>query len=165
MEAAQACDSRRLAVAIFMTAFDPGGTERQMIELVRRLDRSRWIVHVACFRARGAWLPRAAQSAASIAEFPISSFRSVQALRAMRAFARWCREHRIVVVQTTELWSNTFGLPAAAWANVPVRIGSRRELNPDKTRAQIATQRLAYACAHRIVANSDAAADRLRREC
>src|SRR5262249_58828046 len=92
-----------LPIAFVLTSFDPGGTERQMIELVRRLDRSRWIVHVACFRARGAWLPRVTQAAASVAEFPIGSFRSPQALPAMLAFARWCREQRIVVVHTTEL--------------------------------------------------------------
>jgi glycosyltransferase involved in cell wall biosynthesis len=45
-----------------------------------------------------------------------------------------------------------------------VRIGSRRELNPDKTAAQIALQRQAYRCAHAIVANSGAAARQLESE-
>jgi glycosyltransferase involved in cell wall biosynthesis len=44
---------------------------------------------------------------------------------------------------------------------VPVRIGSRREINPDKSAIKIAAQRAAYGFAHRIVANSQAAADRL----
>ena len=46
----------------------------------------------------------------------------------------WCRARRIAVVQTCDLYANIFGLPGAALAGVPVRIGSRRELNPDKTR-------------------------------
>ena len=37
------------------------------------------------------------------------------------------------MVQTCDLYANIFGLPGAALAGVPVRIGSRRELNPDKT--------------------------------
>ena len=57
-----------LPIAIFLTTFQPGGTERQMIELVRRLDRSRWDVHVACFRAAGAWYGRVAEAASSVTD-------------------------------------------------------------------------------------------------
>jgi len=147
-----------------MTSFEPGGTERQMIELVRRLDPSRWAVHVPCFHGRGAWFPRVVEAAASVVEFPVTTFQSTSALQHMWAFARWCRTVRIAVVHTTELYANIFGLPGAALAGVPVRIGNRREINPDKSAAQIAMQRLAYGFAHKVVANSRAAADRLRRE-
>jgi glycosyltransferase involved in cell wall biosynthesis len=47
---------------------------------------------------------------------------------------------------------------------VPVRLGSRRELNPDKTRGQIRLQRLAYRFASKVVANSSAAQAMLRSE-
>ena len=150
-----------LAVAIVMTMFEPGGTERQMIELVRRLNPSRWTVHVACFHARGAWFDRVANAAASVAEFPITSFRKPSVVRQAIAFGRWCQARRIAIVHTTELYSNIFALPAAALARVPVRIGNRREINPDKSPAQIAMQRAAYGCAHMVVANSQAAARRL----
>src|SRR5260370_22329094 len=148
-----------------MTSFEAGGTERQMIELFRRLDRSRWRPHVACFRGRGAWYNRVTEAAASIAEFPVDSFRNPRTLHHMRAFAQWCRQTHVSVVHTTELYSNIFGLPAAAMGRVPVRIGNRREINPDKSPAQIALQRAAYTCAHKVVANSRAAADRLMAEC
>jgi glycosyltransferase involved in cell wall biosynthesis len=147
-----------------MTSFDPGGTERQMIELVRRLDPSRWAVHVACFHARGAWLSNASEAAASVAEFPIRTFKTPAVLGPLRAFAQWCRAREILVVHTTELYSNIFGLPGAALAGVPVRIASRREINANKTIGQIAIQRAAYLCAHKVVANSRAAARRLRAE-
>jgi glycosyltransferase involved in cell wall biosynthesis len=153
-----------IPIAFFMTSFEPGGTERQMIELVRRLDRERWAVHVATFRGQGSWFPRVAAVADSIAEFPVTTFRSARTLKHLAAFARWCRATRISVVHTTELYSNIFGLPGAALAGVPVRIGNRREINPDKSAAQIAMQRGAYAAAHVVVANSRAAADRLRVE-
>ena len=51
----------QVPVAVFLTRFEPGGTERQMIELIRRLDPSRFRVHVACFDRAGAWLPRVAE--------------------------------------------------------------------------------------------------------
>src|SRR4051812_1497128 len=151
----------QLPIAVVMTSFDPGGTERQMTELVRRLDPSRWTVHVACFHARGAWFPRVAEVAASVEEFPVTSFKSPRTVRHLWDFASWCRRRRIALVHTTELYSNIFGLPGAALAGVPVRIGNRREINPDKSRGQIAMQRAAYAVAHKVIANSRAAAERL----
>src|SRR5262245_49000561 len=153
-----------LPIAFLMTRFEPGGTERQMIELIRRLDPSRWRVHVACFERRGAWLGRVAEAAASIDVFPVTSFRKGSVVRHLRQFAAWCRQRRIAVLHTTELYANIFGLPAAALAGVPVRIGNRREINPHRTAAQLALQRAAYACADRVIANSDAAARRLREE-
>ena len=147
-----------------MAGFEPGGTERQMIELVRRLDPGRWTVHLACFRAYGSWFERAAEAAVSVAQFPVRSLRRPSVAGHAWAFAEWCRARQIAIVQTTELYSNIFALPAAAAARVPVRIGSRRELNPDKTKAQIAMQRAAYAFAHHVVANSTAAASRLEIE-
>ena len=153
-----------LPIAIVMTSFEPGGTERQMIELVRRLDRARWTVHIACFEGKGAWFRRAAEVAASVAEFPVRSFTSAGTARRIAAFSRWCRDRQIAIVHTTELYSNIFGLPGAALAGVPVRVANRREINPDKSAAQIALQRAAYMFADKIVANSRAAADRLRAE-
>jgi glycosyltransferase involved in cell wall biosynthesis len=153
-----------IPIALVMTSFEPGGTERQMIELVRRLDSDRWQVHVACFHARGAWLTRAAERAASVVEFPITSFRHASTVRQAHSFARWCRSRRIRVVQCADLYANVFALPAAATADVEVRLGSRRDINPGKTLGQIAMQRAAYTCAHRVVANSRAASDRLRSE-
>ncbi|MEP6914396.1 MAG: glycosyltransferase [Acidobacteriota bacterium] len=156
--------SPQIPVAVFMTRFEPGGTERQMTELIRRLDPRRFLVHVACFDRRGAWLPRIVERAASIVEFPIRGFARPATLAQMLAFARWCRRERIAVVQTCDLYANIFGLPGAALAGVPVRIGSRRELNPDKSAGQIRLQRLAYRTATKVVANSPAARQVLERE-
>jgi glycosyltransferase involved in cell wall biosynthesis len=154
----------QVSVAIFLTRFEPGGTERQMTELIRRLDPSRFTVHVACFEKRGAWLPRVAERAASIVEFPIRGFARPATIAALLEFSKWCRRERIDVVQTCDLYANVFGLPGAALAGVPVRIGSRRELNPDKTPGQIRLQRQAYRCATTVVANSVAARDILQHE-
>jgi len=151
-------------IAFVMTSCEAGGTERQMIELQRRLNPARWQVHVACLHARGAWFRRMSETAAIVTEFPLKSLKRPDAMRQAFAFTRWCREHGIVIVHTADLYSNIFALPAAAFANVPVRIANRREINPDKTIGQILMQRAAYECAHKVVANSRAAAERLRRE-
>jgi L-malate glycosyltransferase len=148
-----------------LTSFDIGGTERQMVELIHRLDRRRFEVHVACFHRRGALERRATEGVASVETFPIAGFRHPSAFRQMVAFARWCRRIGARIVHTCELYSNLFGLPAAALAGVDVRIGNRRELaTADKSKTQLTAQQLAYRAAHVVVANSHAAADQLRRE-
>jgi L-malate glycosyltransferase len=152
-----------LPLAVVMSSFEPGGTERQMIELVRRLDRSRWRVEVACLRGRGAWLDRVAE-AARVTVFPASSFIRPSIARHLWTFARWCRERSIAVVHSTDMPSNVFGLVGGALAGVPVRVGNRREITHGRKAVDIGMQRAAYSCAHKIVANCRAAAERLIAE-
>ena len=91
-----------LPIGILFSSFDPGGTERQMSELVRRLDRTRWQVHIGCFRAEGAWLDRV-RDVAPVTDFHVRSLRSAQTLRQANAFARWCTERHIAVLHTADL--------------------------------------------------------------
>ena len=154
----------RIPVAVFLTSFEAGGTERQMTELIRRLDRKRFDVHAACFHRRGVWLPRIEGVVSEIAEFPIASFRSPSTLARFGAFVRWCRARQIAVLQAADLYANAFALPAAALAGVAVRVGSRREVHPSRGRGLSALQRAGYAAAHRVITNSDAGAARLRSE-
>jgi glycosyltransferase involved in cell wall biosynthesis len=135
-----------------------------MLELLRGLDRNRFDVHAVCFAARGPWLYSAAACAASLAEFPIDGFFRRATCHQLRRYAQWCREREIDAVITSDFYTNVFGLAGAALARVPVRIGGRREINTDKTPAKLLLQRAAYATAHRVVANSQAAADRLVAE-
>lgn len=134
-----------------------------MIELIRRLDRVRFDVKVACFHREGAWLSRV-QEVADVREFPIRGFARPGTIGMAVAFGRWCRSHGIQAVQACDLYANAFALPAAAAAGVPLRVGCRRELNPDKSAAQIMLQRQAYRCAQAVVANSPAARAQLERE-
>jgi glycosyltransferase involved in cell wall biosynthesis len=134
-----------------------------MTELIRRLDRTKFDVRVACFHREGAWLPRV-EACAPVTEFPIAGFTRPATLARAAGFARWLRSNRIAVLHSCDFYANTFALPVAAVAGVPLRVGSRRELAPDKSPTKIALQRHAYRCAHVIVANSVAAADSLLSE-
>jgi glycosyltransferase involved in cell wall biosynthesis/peptidoglycan/xylan/chitin deacetylase (PgdA/CDA1 family) len=151
----------RIRILQFMTTFEYGGTEGQFAETVARLDRSRFDVRVACFHRSGPLLDFCAEHATEVVEFPIRSFHDASVWRELRHFVAYCRRARIDILHTHDLYANVFGLIGGAWARVPVRIGSRRDINPDKTAGQIALQRLSYAAAHRIVANSGAAVHRL----
>lgn len=152
----------RIPVAVFVDRFIAGGTQRQMIELLARLDRRRFRVHPVCFHKIGVWYDRAASLGEPVAVFPIHGFRRPATARQLFAFSRWCRENAIAVLHTCELYSNIFALTGGALAAVPVRIGSRRGFVEPPGLQRL--QRAAYSAAHRIVANSRAAADRLRVE-
>jgi L-malate glycosyltransferase len=157
--------SVRIPLALVLTSFEHGGTERQTTELIRRLDRGRFEVHVACFRREGPWLDAVTAAAGPVAEFRLGSFASPGAARQLRRFAAWLRQCRIAVLQAFDLYANVFALPGAWLAGVPVRIGSRRGIvSPTAQRRLLWLQRAGYAAAHRIVANSAAAAAQLRRE-
>ena len=152
-----------IPIGFLFRSLDPGGTERQMSELVRRLDPARWQVHVGCLRAEGAWLDRV-RDVAPVTDFHVRSLRAPATLGRAQAFARWCHDRNIGVLHTADLPSNIFGQPAAAFARVPVRIANRRDVNPGRATHELIAQRIGYAFAHRVVANCAAAADRLRLE-
>ena len=154
--------STPVPIAIFVDRYAPGGTQRQMLELIGRIDRRRFKVHPVCFHTEGAWFERLAAMGEPVALFPIHGFRQPRTVAQLRAFAAWCREHKIQILQTCELYSNVFGLPGGALASVPVRLGSRRGFVEPPGLQRM--QRASYAAAHRVVANSHAAADRLRAE-
>lgn len=150
------------SIAIFVDRFAPGGTQRQMIALLERLDRRQFRVYPVCFHDSGAWFDRVAGFDEPVAVFPIHGFRRPATARQLVTFARWCRANTIALLHTWDVYSNIFGLPAGALASVPVRIGSRRGLIEGPALQRL--QRYAYSAAHRVVANSLAAAARLRDE-
>ena len=148
-----------IPIAIFVDRFIPGGTQRQLIELLKRIDRGRFRVHPVCFHDDGPWTSRVAELGDPIAKFPISGFARPATGRQLLRFARWCRQNDIAVLHAWEIYSNVFGLLGAALAGVPLRIGSRRGLGgPPPVRR---LQTLACRTAHRMVANSRAAANQL----
>jgi len=148
-----------------MNSFERGGTERQMVELACRLDRVRFHVHVIYFRRDGPWFTRVANCVEDLLEIRLRSFRSRSAVQQFAVLANWLRARQITLLHACELYANIFALPAAAVAGVPVRIGSRRGIrSPADVRGLLLLQRAGYMWAHRIVANSRAAASRLREE-
>jgi glycosyltransferase involved in cell wall biosynthesis len=155
----------RIPLAIVLTSFDPGGTERQMTELICRLDQTQFEVHVACLRREGRWLSKIEPVASSIGCFPLTSFRSPSAAREIGRFVGWCHTRRLAVVHACDFYANVFALTGAALARVPIRIGARRDiLLPERSPAQHRLQALSYRWAHHVVANSHAAAAQLVRE-
>src|SRR5580698_6584834 len=91
-----------------------GGSERQMTEIARALDRSRFDPRVGCFRPAGL---RADDLRA--AGVPIVHFR-------MPSIARYIRQQHIRLVHTFDTPANLSGVPAARLAGSAIVLSSQR---------------------------------------
>jgi glycosyltransferase involved in cell wall biosynthesis len=139
-----------------------GGTERQMFELLRRLDRRRWRVHLVTFKPGGELLPQLKSIGIEPIVLPLGgSLTRPQAALAVARLAWLIRKENVRVVHAHDFYSNIIGVAAATMARVRA-IASRRDLahwlNP--------TQRKLLACALQladcVIANAEAVGERVR---
>jgi glycosyltransferase involved in cell wall biosynthesis len=145
--------SQRIRVLFLIDSFaHEAGTENQLIELIRRIDRDRFEIHVACIEDS----PKL-RSLASIAKtviFPTVSMFSGQGLAQVFAVNRYIRAHSIDVVHTFMNRSNILGVMAAHGSGCRAVLASRRNLGYWHTPGMLALLRLLNARTTRLVANA-----------
>ena len=147
----------RPQVLHLINSFQQGGTERQAVQLVRMLQASdRYRIRLACLSGAGV-LRKEVECLGfrDIPEFPLTSFYNRNALIQLRRFTRLLSEQDIEVVHTHDFYTNIFGMAAAAWARVPVRVASRRETEGLRCGAKKRLERCAYRLAHAIITNAE----------
>ena len=103
----------------FIGVFAIGGTERQVVNLARELDSSKFELHMACFKRSGQLLKDIEALEVPISEFNISSLYNVQTIVQQLKFASLLRRNRIQVVHTYGFYPSVFALPAAKLAGFP----------------------------------------------
>jgi glycosyltransferase involved in cell wall biosynthesis len=151
--------SERVPVLTFLTNFLIGGTERQVINLVRNHDRRRFDVHLACFRLKGPLLHEIENADLSLSEYPISTLRSLRVLWQQFRLIRYLRRHRIQVVHAFGFYANVFAIPAARIARVPVVVASIRDTGDHLTPFQRRLQKWACSWADQVLVNATAVQD------
>jgi len=147
-------------------SFEQGGTERQVLQLVRMLHADgSYRVRLACLQRKGLLLSDAERlGIGEIREYPLTSFYDLNFAQQLRRLVRFLKENEIKIVHTHEFYTNIFGVTAAAIARVPARIASKRETDGFRTTMQKRVERGVYRLAHRVIANSNAVRDQLIRE-
>ena len=135
-------------------SFGVGGTERQLIVLLRGLDRAHWRPRVICFRKTGALLDSVLELGIDPIEIALEKtlIRPNTALAILRLAAR-LRAEGAELVHCHDLYSVLLGVPAARLIGVPV-IASRRDLGHHVTRLQRPFLRLALRSASIVLANA-----------
>ncbi len=134
------------------------GTEKQLLEILRRLDRTRFRPHLVCLR-NSDWL-KTADVGCELTVMEFGSFLSFEFFRCRRRFAQFCREQKIGIVQTFFHDSNLAGTLWARKARVGIIIASRRNIGSGywHNRREIAILRYLKRYTTHYVTNSEAAA-------
>jgi glycosyltransferase involved in cell wall biosynthesis len=143
-----------------------GGTERQVIQLVRLLQTSgEYQIYLACHQKRGELLEDAERlGLGEILEYPLNSFYDLNFLVQLRRCVRFLKENEIAVVHTHDFYTNIFGMIAAWLAGVPARIASKRETEGFRNSLQKRAERYAFALAHSVITNANAVKHQLIKE-
>jgi glycosyltransferase involved in cell wall biosynthesis len=112
-------------VLFLIDELDIGGTEQQLLELVKRLDRRAYLPMVCCFRPG-----RIAEeiAAAGVPMFHLRKHAKVD-LSLLYRLWRLMRRERIELLQTYLFTANTWGRLAAIMAGVPLIVSSERNVD------------------------------------
>ena len=144
--------ARPMRVLFIIDELDVGGTEQQIVELVRCLPRGRWTPVVCCFRP-GRKADEIERLGVRVVHLPK---RARVDLRLIRDLIALMRDERFDVVQTFLIGANLWGRLAALVAGVPVLIASERNVDvweePAKRWLGLALARVT----DRVVANAEA---------
>lgn len=143
----------------FLTLFGIGGTERQVLNLIRGLDSTLFDVSIGCLRRWGPLLPEIEACGIQVAEYRTTSLVHYRAAIEQLRLARYLRRSRVEIVHSYGFYSNVFALPAARLAQVPVIIASIRDTGEMLTPAQKLAQKYACKLAHYVLVNADAVRD------
>lgn len=140
-------------VLFMVQEFTQGGSERQCALAALGLHQRGWEVHAAALRPGGMRAAELAAAGLPLPVFPLSSFASTDFWRSGLAFHRYLRQHSIGIVHPFDVPSNSFAVPWARLAGVPLVLASQRahrELTPASLRT---LEKFSDRLAHRIVVN------------
>jgi glycosyltransferase involved in cell wall biosynthesis len=140
-------------VLLMVQEFTQGGSERQCATAALGLQERGYEVHAAALRPGGMRSAELAAAGIPLPVFPLRSFASPDLLFSGLRFRRYLLRHRIEIVHTFDVPSNSFAVPWARLARVPRVIASQRahrDLTPPSLRP---FQRWSDRLAHSIVVN------------
>jgi glycosyltransferase involved in cell wall biosynthesis len=112
-----------IPVLLMVRELNLGGSERQMAEIAKSLDRSRFDVRVGCFRPRGLRADDLRHAGVPVVHFPVPSMASIKG--AIR-IATYVREQKIRLVHTFDTPANLYGVPAARMGGAGSVLSSQR---------------------------------------
>ena len=149
---------RRPRVLHLITSFEIGGTERQAVELLKRLDPERYDVRLAVIRKQGPFYKEIESLFLSVPEFPLTSFYNANTVRQLVRLRRLMVQDKIDILHAHDFYAGLLGAAAASLAGVRVIACQRHVKLSDRAVHRWGT-RIIRALAHRVLVNSDAIRD------
>jgi glycosyltransferase involved in cell wall biosynthesis len=146
--------SNRITLLQIVGVLGIGGTERQVVNLVRALDSDTFDTHLGCLARVGDFVKDVEAARVPLTEYRLNRLYNLRALRERLRLVQYIRRHQIQIVHTYGFYANVFGLPAARLA-APVVIASIRDNGDLLTPMQRRVQNVACRMAHYILTNAD----------
>jgi len=115
-----------IPVLLLAQQLTQGGSERQLTEIAKALDRERFSPRTAVFRPGGLRVEELRASGVPVVEFPLHSFGSPLALKRAWELGRYIRQQRIRLVHSFDTPMNVFAMPVAKAFGAPVVLSSQR---------------------------------------
>jgi glycosyltransferase involved in cell wall biosynthesis len=103
-----------------------GGSERQLTEIAKALDRVEFEPHVGCFHAEGFRAEELRASRVPILRLNVPSFVRPGVLAGALELGRYLEEHQVQLVHTFDVPLNLFGVPVARFFRTPRVVSSQR---------------------------------------
>ncbi len=142
-------------VLLMARTLEAGGSERQLREIAKALDRSLFEPHIGCFHPEGATRPQLEAAGVPIVHFPVYSFASAGAVAGAFELTRYVRRNKIRLIHSFDYPLTVFAIPIGRFftrAAVVSSQRSHRDLIPPAYRRLV---RLTDPLADAIVVNCD----------
>jgi len=152
--------TKKPRVLHLITSFEVGGTERQAVELLKRIDRRRFDVSLAALRLEGPLYQEVAAIFPGVPQFPLTSFYNANAAKQLMRLRDLMVRKQVEILHAHDFYAGLLGAAAARFARVRV-IACQRHMRLSDRRAHEWGTRLTHRLAHRVLVNSEAIRDHL----
>lgn len=152
-------------VLIAVESLAHGGCERDAAKIAIGLDRERFEPHVAVFREGGFRRPEVEAAGVPILDIPVTSFLSPRVVwTEARKLGAYIRRHRIQLIHAFDVPVDIFCAPVARLYGVPVVITAQLSFRNMYARSRRMVLWLTDRIADRVVVNSRAVGESLKKE-
>jgi glycosyltransferase involved in cell wall biosynthesis len=132
-----------------------GGSERQLTEVARSLDRSRFVPHVGCMSSQGLRTEALHAAGVPIVRFPVRSLYHPSTIACAFQLSTFIRERGIRLVHTFDTPMNLFGVPPAWLSRRAVVLSSQRAFRELNSGVQRRLLRVTDHLVNGVVVNCD----------
>jgi glycosyltransferase involved in cell wall biosynthesis len=152
-----AADRTPVAVLLLARELTHGGSERQLAEMAKALDRRRFTAHVGCVMGQGSRGDELRAAGIPVIEFRMTSLASRGALDAAASLRLYVKTHAVKVIHAFDSPMAAFAAPVGRlFTRARVVLTSQRCFEDTIYPPQRWQVRVAHRLAHGTVANCDA---------
>src|SRR2546422_6279480 len=108
--------TKRTRVLHLITSFEVGGTERQAVELLKRIDRRRFDVLLAALRLEGPLYGEGEELFPRVPQFPLTSFYNANAAKQLMRLRDRRIGERLGLLHAHDFYAGLLGAAAARLA-------------------------------------------------